>query len=57
MRSPALAAEKVRRYHNTRNAKIGHRLFVKTARARSTARLDGVRVHTVEDLYDLDAKS
>ena len=57
---PALAAEldeKVRRYPNARNATIGRRLFVKTAKAHVKARLDGVHVHTLQDLYDLDEVS
>jgi uncharacterized protein len=58
----ALAAEldkKVRRYPNARNATIGRRLFVKTARARARAkaRLEGICVHTLQELYDLDEVS
>jgi hypothetical protein len=52
----ALAAEldeKVRRYPNARNATIGRRLFVKTAGARAKARLEGICVHTLQELYDL----
>ena len=54
---PALAAEldgKVRRYPNARNATIGRRLFVKAAKAHAKARLTDVRVHTLQDLYDLE---
>ena len=54
----ALAAEldeKVRRYPNARNATIGRRLFVRKALA--MARLPDVRVHTLQDLYDLEPGS
>jgi hypothetical protein len=56
----ALAAEldeKVRRYPNTRNATIGRRLFVKTTPARARTQLKEVRLHTLEELYDLEAES
>ena len=55
---PALAAEleeKVCRYPNARNATIGRRLFVRSLKSRRHARLEGVRVHTLEDLYELSA--
>jgi DNA-binding MarR family transcriptional regulator len=46
-----------RRYPNARNATIGRRLFVKTARARAKARHEGICVHTLQELYDLDEVS
>jgi len=55
---PAVAAEldeKVRRYPNARNATIGRRLFVRKSLAK--ARLTDVRVHTLKDLYELEAES
>lgn len=55
---PALEAEleaKVGRYPNARNASIGRRLFVKAAPARSKARSQDVRVHTLQDLYSLSS--
>ncbi|MCL4176523.1 MAG: ATP-binding protein [Verrucomicrobia bacterium] len=53
-----LAAEldgKVRRYPNARNATIGRRVFVRKSSAK--ARLTDVRVHTLQDLYDLESRS
>ena len=47
--------EKVRRYPNARNATIGRRLFVRKSVAK--ARLADVRVHTLADLYELEAES
>lgn len=48
--------EKVRRYPNVRNATIGRRLFVKTLPPRAQAPPEGVRVHTLEDLYAFDTQ-
>jgi hypothetical protein len=56
----ALAAEldeKVRRYPNARNATIGRRLFVRKSPAKAALRLAGVRVHALEELYDLKPTS
>lgn len=52
----ALAAaldDAVRRYPNTRNATIGRRLFVRKAPRHAPP--EGVRVHSLQDLYDLKA--
>jgi hypothetical protein len=52
----ALAAElgeKVRRYPNARNATIGRRLFVRKSLAK--ARLPDFHLHTLQDLYELEA--
>jgi hypothetical protein len=57
---PALAAEldeKVRRYPNVRNATIGRRLFVKKIPPKAGPRLAGLRVHTLQDLYGLEAET
>ena len=54
---PALAAaleETVRHYPNARNATIGRRLFVRKAPDR--ARLTDVRVHTLQELYELETQ-
>ena len=53
---PALAAElaaKVPRFPNARNATIQCRLFVKTLKSKPLPLPDGVKLHTLEELYEL----
>ncbi len=53
---PVLAAElgaKVPRFPNARNATIQRRLFVKLLKARSRQEHEGVKLHTLENLYEL----
>jgi AAA+ ATPase superfamily predicted ATPase len=55
---PALAAEleeKVPQYPNARNATIGRRLFIRSLKSKGQGPLEGVRVHTLKDLYELEA--
>lgn len=44
---------KVRAYPNPRNATIGRRLFIKTAKAAAKSAPANLRIHTLADLYEL----
>jgi hypothetical protein len=53
---PALAAElatKVPCFPNARNATIQRRLFVKALKSKSRPLPDGVKLHALEELYEL----
>lgn len=53
---PALLGEldsKVRRFPNTRRATIARRVFLRDAGSRARASLEGVHLHTLDELYEL----
>jgi AAA+ ATPase superfamily predicted ATPase len=54
---PAVAAElerKIAHYPNTRGATIGRRLFLRSLKRGRKARVDDLRIHTLEELYGQD---
>lgn len=55
---PALLSEldaKVRHFPNRRRATLARRLFLREADSRTLASVDGVRIHTLDELYELPA--
>ncbi|MCX6904270.1 MAG: ATP-binding protein, partial [Verrucomicrobia bacterium] len=49
--------EKIHRYPNARNATIGRRLFLRKSPAKSGPIPPGLRVHTLQELYGLEAET